>query len=527
MDGTTRDNNPQGGLRKKPSLGLNALSNWIALVVGAVVGFLLMPAIMAHLGEKRFGMWMLVSSLVGYFGLLTLGKGTSVLRYVPVFRGKGDQESVSATVSTGLACYMSVGLLILTISFFFANVLSDFFEGGQELAGLIRAVGLAAALECPTRIFDASIRGHEGFILVSTVDVIGSIVRALALFGCIYMGYGLVPMGWALVIVALIILATKGAIFKSYCKGVRLNIGKISMAAFRLLLLYGLVIMVESGGHFLTVHSPKLIIGKIVSLEAVGFFGFGYMLISYYARLMSAVSRVFMPRFSYLSARSDDKEILRLFLRGSVYMAIISGSIALLIWAVGPSFLNLWAKNEQIRQVFPALIIIAAGALVWLSHRLSMELLYGLGKQKNLAAFSVAEGVCVTGLSLALSYKYGLTGVAVGASVPLMLVRGVIQSIYVCRLLKISYWRYCAGSFFKSWIIAAALAVSSYWLGVVNFAKNWPSLFLISILILLTYGSSVYLLVLGRAEKQRVNERLLRAFRRLHAGYLSKQRDAI
>jgi hypothetical protein len=34
-----------------------------------------------------------------------------------------------------------------------------------------------------------------------------------------------------------------------------------------------LVIMIESGGHLLTVQSPKLIIGKNVSLEAVGFFG--------------------------------------------------------------------------------------------------------------------------------------------------------------------------------------------------------------------------------------------------------------
>lgn len=527
MDGTTRDNNPQGGLRKKPSLGLNALSNWIALAVAIAIGFFLTPAIFSHLGEERFGMWILASSIVGYFGLLRLALGQSVFRHVPLFRGKGDQNKVNAIVSTGMAFYMGVGLLIIIVCFLFANLIADFFQGGRELAALIRIVGLAVALECPSRIFDASIRGHEGFVLVNATDVIGSIVRAIALLGCIYMGYGLVSMGWVLVIVTVIVLAAKGAIFKSYCKGVRLYMGQISLTTLKLLLLYALAIMIESGGHLLTVQSPKLIIGKMVSLKAVGFFGVAYLLISYYARAITALSSVFMPRFSFLAGQSDNKEILRLFLRGSRYVAIIAGAVALLLWVVGPSFLRLWIKNDNISQVFPALVIIAAGALVWLSNRLSMELLYSLGKQTKLAVFSIIEGISVIGLSIALSYKYGITGVAIGASAPLILVRGVVQTIYVCRLLKVGFWKYYADDFFKSWIIAVTLAVSSYWLGLTNLTKNWPSLFLTSTLLLLTYGSSVYLFALGRAEKQRVNERLLTTFRRVQAGYVSKQRDAI
>lgn len=521
---TPQDNRPQ--ILKRPSLKLNALTNWLALAIGVAIGFFLTPAILAHLGEERFGMWMLVSSIIGYFGLLRLAVATSVFRYVPLFRGKGDQDQVNAIVSTSMAFFVGVGLLILIVSHLFASPITEFFRGGPELAALIRVIGLAAALECPSRTFDASIRGYEGFVLVNTADVVGSILHALALFGCIYLGYGLVPMGWALAAVALFVLIAKGITFKYCCRDARLDIREISLTALKLVILYGLVIIIESGGHLLTIQSPRLIIGKNISLEAVGFFGVAYLLITYYSRVITTLSRVFMPRFSYLSGQSDDKRILRLFLRGSRYMAIMCGAIVLLIWAVGPSFLGLWMKNEKVSQAFPALVIIAAGALVWLSHRLSMELLYSLEKQKKLAVLSVIEGISVIGLSLALSYKYGMTGVAIGASVPLILVRGIIQTLYVCRLLKIGFWKYYADDFFRSWVIAVVLAVASYWLGVWNITKNWPSLFLTSALIVLIYGSAVYVLALGRAERQHLHGYVLGTFRRIHAGYLSRERGA-
>jgi O-antigen/teichoic acid export membrane protein len=90
MVDTAQDNHSR--VTKQPSLKLNALSNWVALAAGVAISFFLTPAILAHLGESRFGMWMLVYSIAGYFGLLQLALGTGVYRYVPLFRGKGEQD---------------------------------------------------------------------------------------------------------------------------------------------------------------------------------------------------------------------------------------------------------------------------------------------------------------------------------------------------------------------------------------------------------------------------------------------------
>jgi len=509
------DNNSRVQVPKQPSLTLNALSNWIALAVNLAIAFFLIPAIFAHLGERRFGMWMLISSFVGYFGLLRLGVGTGVFRYVPLFRGRGNPEQVNDVVSAGMAFYTVVGFVILVTSFLCAGLIADFFRGGRELAILIRLFGLAAALECPSRIFDTAIKGYEGFVFANLVTMFGALIRAALLFGCIFMGYGLVPMGWATVIVTFLILVGKGITFRICCPDVKLGMRKISLSVLKLLVLYGLIIMVGSGGAFLEFQSPKLIVGKVVSLEAVGFLGVVLLLIRYYRILITRLTRVLMPRFSYLSGQNADKKIRRLFLRGSRYVTCVAGVVALLLWSVGPSFMSLWIKNNGIRQAFPALIILTAGMLVFASHQISGFLLYGLGKQKYISMFSMIEGVSVCGLSLALSYRYGMTGVAIGASVPPVFVRGVVQTIYVCRLLKVGFWKYYIDCIFKPWTIAIALAIACWSLGVVNFANNWLFLFLISGLIMVAYGTAVYVTVIEDGERNRIKGFIFAGFNKL------------
>lgn len=512
---------------KRPSLKTNALSNWAALGVNIAIGFVLTPAILAHLGEKRFGIWMLVSSVVGYFGLLRLGVGTGVLRYVPLFRAKNDRDKISATISTAMAFYVVIGFVIFVTLLLFSGLIADFFEGGQELAILIRIVGLAAALGCPALILDAAIRSYEYFVIANLASVFSAILRAGVLFGCIFMGYGLVPLGWAIVILTFLGLIVQGIAFRVCCSDVKLDIQKISLSALKPLMSYGLIIMVESGAIFLTYESPKQVIGKVISFEALGYFCIAALLVRYYRRLIYSLTKVLMPRFSYLSGQNANHKIRRLFLHGSRYVTITAGALALLLWSVGPSFLQLWTKNDNINQAVPALVILVAGALILLSHRISIDLLYGLGKQKKLAALAMIEGILVLGLSLGLSSRYGITGIAVAVSVSLILVRGVIQTIYVCRLLKVDFWEYYNECMFKPWIIAIILAGAGYWLGAGNFAKNWLFLFLVSAVLLLTYGTAIYIFALKRAEKRQLSEHVSGILRHVRGWYLSQERGAL
>src|SRR5437764_9256625 len=89
----------------------NVLCNWAGMAAHMLAGFVVAPLLIRHLGEARYGLWILIGSLTGYFTLLDLGVGAAVGRNVAYRRAKGDAEGALAILSTALALLTGVGLL--------------------------------------------------------------------------------------------------------------------------------------------------------------------------------------------------------------------------------------------------------------------------------------------------------------------------------------------------------------------------------------------------------------------------------
>jgi O-antigen/teichoic acid export membrane protein len=60
----------------------NVGSSWFSLGVSILVGVFLSPFILHRLGDTAFGIWVLIFSVTGYYGLFDLGIRSSVIRYV-------------------------------------------------------------------------------------------------------------------------------------------------------------------------------------------------------------------------------------------------------------------------------------------------------------------------------------------------------------------------------------------------------------------------------------------------------------
>src|SRR5579863_10691345 len=91
----------------------NVASSWGGLAVNIGVGFFLSPFILHHLGDEAFGLWVLIFSLTGYYGIFDFGIRSSLVRYVSKFEATGDKEQLAKLVNTSLFTYSCLGLFLM------------------------------------------------------------------------------------------------------------------------------------------------------------------------------------------------------------------------------------------------------------------------------------------------------------------------------------------------------------------------------------------------------------------------------
>src|SRR5690242_347202 len=113
----------------------NIFSNWVALVLGMVVAFFLMPFVVHHLGNVAYGVWVLVVSLNSYMGLLDLGLRGAVTRFVSkgATQGNHDESSEAASGALWIRLWLSIAILLTSIGF--ASVFTRLFQVPPSLAG--------------------------------------------------------------------------------------------------------------------------------------------------------------------------------------------------------------------------------------------------------------------------------------------------------------------------------------------------------------------------------------------------------
>src|SRR2546430_3286066 len=101
---------------EKIRIAKNVGSSWFALGIDVVVGVLLSPFILHRLGDAAFGVWVLIFSITGYYGLFDLGIRSSIVRYVSKFTATNSTEEIAKLINTSLFSYSCIGAFCMLMT---------------------------------------------------------------------------------------------------------------------------------------------------------------------------------------------------------------------------------------------------------------------------------------------------------------------------------------------------------------------------------------------------------------------------
>jgi O-antigen/teichoic acid export membrane protein len=487
---------------RRPSLLVSGVANWLPMAVNLVTSLILVPFVIRYLGKEDYGIWALATSFLGYYGLLRMGVDTSIMRFLPFYVGKQDRPAAAQVVSTAMGMFSFVGLVILLVSAVVAGPIARFYGGGHSLALLVLLTGMATAMECPYRVLDATLRAEERWGSANLVGVVTTLLRAGVTMGCLWLGYRLIGMGYATIVVTLVTLILAAVVFRKVSSGIRLGLSMFSWAHLPEMLSYGALTSVTTLAYSLVLPGHRLIIGKLVSLEAVAVYTVAATLIERLRQAVWSPFQVSWPRFALLHGEQDHEGLSRLFERGTRYCSQLSSFLVLVTVLFGPPFIRLWVGSgfEEAERI---LVILCLGVLVESSAFMGGSFLGGTGRQRAQSVFAVAEGALGLGLSLGLGWHSGMTGVAWGYTISVIVVRGMALTFYVCRLLRLNPVRYLYQAFMGPWFFTGAVVCLGYALHLPARIHSWYSLTAVSTLGLAAIAAGMYVFVMTAEEREK------------------------
>ena len=123
----------------------NTLAQSGGMLAGYVFSFLVAPLMLSRLGLEQFGVWAVTGALATYAGLLDLGIGRSLIRFIAIFDADGRRGEIRECLGLGLIAVTVVTAVALAVVALAAPLLSDIIgvlDSGEMRLVLLSSVAI-------------------------------------------------------------------------------------------------------------------------------------------------------------------------------------------------------------------------------------------------------------------------------------------------------------------------------------------------------------------------------------------------
>jgi len=445
----------------------NVGSSWFALGLNILLGIFLTPYILHRLGDAAFGLWILIFSATGYYGLFDLGIRSSIIRYVAKYTATDAQDELNRLVNTAMFSYAAIGLVTMAItgiaSFYVTTIFRIPGEFGGTARWLLLMVGTSVSLGFPLGVFGGILEGLQRFYLLNFTSVSSMLLRALLIVIALRHGRGLLTIAFITVSLPLLGGLINGAVVFRHLR-LRLGVSFVSRSSLRQIASYGGTTFLIIVAGRLRFKTDALVIGTFLSATAVTYFTIGSRMVDYATELVHSMAQIFVPMSSQSDALGDLNRLRKIFVAGNRMCALVIFPVCAIWVILGKSIIEVWVGAHYVAASYPVLLILLFPSTVMLMQTASSRVLFGMGKHQTLAKVTLVEGIANLVLSVVLVRRFGIVGDAIGTAIPLSCTVLLFIPQHLCRTLKLRLLSYCREAFLLPFVLTMPLVIVLLWL---------------------------------------------------------------
>ncbi len=432
----------------------NALSNYTGFVVTAIIGLFISPIVIHHLGNVGFGIWALFQSFFGYFGLLDLGLGISVVKFISEFKAKDEQVNVDIFGSTLFFTYIVLGLVGMLVAFGLAPFVTKIFTipiGFRRIAldGMVIG-GINVAIIFPMSLQINSLAGNQRYDLTNGIAITRQIIYAISVILLLKHGFGLLELFWLNFILSILTFLISFSFVALKYKFIHFHLKLYSFGMLRKAYKYSLFAFLNSLAGQGLLNIGSIVIGTVLSVEFVTYYALANKIAGIIQQAISSITGISLPTFSALWAVNDKKRIRSIYSEIVKAVLLISLPISMVVILFSEPIMQIWVGNGYHLAALTLILLTITLFINNIFGFITGIFLFGIGKPKPVSIAdsiaAVANIVLAIGLTKLIEMKfghgYGVLGIPIALGISLGTLDFFFLPWYVNRIIELSNRQY-------------------------------------------------------------------------------------
>lgn len=502
-------------MANKNQLRSGVVLSYLNLALSSLIPFFYTPIMLRLLGDAEYGLFSLSHSVIGYLSLLSFGFGGTIVRYITLYRAKGEKKKVENTFAFFLIVFGIIAALVMVGGVILSFSVDSIFHQGlteaeiSKMRLLMLIMSFNTALSLIISVFSSIIMSYERYVFRKLVDMIATVVAPLSNLIMLYLGFASVGMALANTIIQSIMLPLN-MIYCFRILRVRPRYGRLGGNLIKEMIGFSAFTFLGTVVDMLFWATDKVILGMLTSTVVVAIYNIGSTFNNMIVNLSSAMSNILAPKVTTMVAKESSKEELTsLFIKvGRLQFIIVS--LAISGFAVfGHEFILLWAGDTYSDSYYIALLTLIP-LCVPLIQNTGLAIVMAQNKHRFRSVVYLIIAIANVISTYILVPYMGAIGAALCSAISYIIGQGVIMNIYYYKVIGINI-----GLFWKNILRMAITPIITVSLGFlikrwVCFS-NWP-LFILGVLV---YSSLFFVLMLLISMNRYEKDVIIKPFRAL------------
>lgn len=498
---------------------IGAVLSYITIIANTLIQLLYTPFLISKLGQGEYGLFSLVSSIIGYLTVLDLGFGNAIIVHSTKYRAQGEKKKEQKLLGMFHVIYLAIGIIAgiaglviaLNTNAIFGEKLNLDELSKMRVMLMILSFNLFATFGFS--IYSSIITSHEQFVFQKLLATINTLAKPLLMIPLLFLGFKSIALCIVITIVNIAVLLSNYIFCKKKLK-TKVRFQGFDKKIFGEIFTYSFFIFLGIIADKINWSADQFILGMFCGTVAVSIYSTASTLNQLFINLSTAVSSVLLPKMSKMIAKKASiKEISDEFIkvgRIQYYIVFLMGSGLVL---VGKEFIRMWVGESFDEAYYVALLLILP-LCIPLIQNLGLSIMQAMNKFRFRTIIMCIMSVANIIASIYLSQWKGPIGAAIGTAASLIICNVIIMNIYYARVINIDILRFWKSILDMTIRFALPLGTIIGFRALTGFTGKL-ALFTYAGTYTILYGATAYFLCANEYEKKIVKKIIGRVMQKI------------